>query len=173
MFFGKWEFFSSFSNLTCEKLSNFRRRNFGKLVKNEKWFSRGEVCEMNFLKKEKVFLQFRTLSEKISDLYRQKHCRVVKNAFYVSRGTFWGATNFFWKQYMSFLIVFGPRAIFFSPMTRIFQHGFPNCISSNHWKGLSKKIFFLKSIFWFILVNLATNLGLLAKNFSRVVITVF
>ena len=123
---------------------------------------------MFFWKRYISFYHFRNISEELSKFWPKNFGRLVKNAIWVSRCTFRGKTVFEKNlRYMFLMIVFGLRAIFLTTLTKKFEYRCPNCILSVPWKGLSKKIFSWKSLFWFIFVILVTSLGLLAKKPQR------
>ena len=52
LFLEKRNFFSSFSDFICQKFSIFRRKRFGKLVKNANWMSRGWIQEKMFFEED-------------------------------------------------------------------------------------------------------------------------
>ena len=78
----------------------------------------------------------------ISNFWRQKCGLLVKNADWVSKGTFW-KKRLFWKKYifMSLLIVFDFQPFFSRNLAVMFQHGWSDCISPVRPKNLSKNFF--------------------------------
>ena len=71
-FLENWNFFISFSDDTCKKLSNIWQKYFGKLVKIQVWVSRGTILRNKIFEKERSFSLFSYFEQKLLGLLARK-----------------------------------------------------------------------------------------------------
>ena len=147
IFLAKWTFFDDFQTLPAENYPNFGGNFLASFSKKQIVCPGDEFKGKYFLKKNKVFHQFRILSEINSDFCRISFGRVVKNAIWVSKRSFWGQT-ISGKSYMFFLIVFG--ALFRELWRKHFCMVVLTAFFLSRWRveESERKYFSWKKFFW-------------------------
>ena len=124
------------------------------------------------LKKVLLFITFEFHPKKLSKfgVWWKNSGKLVRNAIWVSRGTFREKTIFVKNIYLFLLIVFGLPANF---SRKLFKHGCSNCVLRIQVRSLTKFFFSKKHIFYCFRNFTKKNWDFWQKNVSRVVKTAF